>query len=251
MGADINYQILKNIFIYSGYSYYGKPYNILEEKSLSAAGSVPTQDITNFEAGVRYINRNTDFRLSYFRTDNNNSPVPVAELQTVAPNYLLYYSGTRARKVEGINAKFGYKYWKILFAGNTTSLLNVESELVNSPAFTFDGGVYFVDTLFNKNLDLKAGFSFKYYSSQNYFIYDFEKSMSAQMLLSPGGSLSIAGEKTTNVFRIDFFLAGKVQESAIVYFTFENLLNTKYYIVPFYPALGRNIRFGISWEFLD
>jgi hypothetical protein len=251
LGGDINIALLKNIFIYSGYSYYDKPYNILEEISLSATGKLQTQSITNFETGIRYINKSTDIRLSYFNTKNNNAPFTVFSSSTAAPNYQLYYLGTAERTAAGINTKFTHKYWKILFSGNATSLLNSDAGLVNNPKFTFDGGIYFVDTLFNKNLDLKAGFSFKYYASQNYFIYDFEKSMSAQVFITGAGSSNYAGGKTADVFRIDFFLAGKVQESAIVYFTFENLFDTKYYIVPFYPALGRNIRFGISWEFLD
>ncbi|MBA4317992.1 MAG: hypothetical protein C0412_06295, partial [Flavobacterium sp.] len=227
------------------------PYNLLEENALLSSGNLPVQKISNMEAGVRYIGKNADVRLSWFRTANDNHPLSVIIAPTGAPDYQLTYFNTKERIVNGINAKFSYKYWKILFTGNATSLINMNAELVNSPAFTFDGGVYLVDTLFNKNLDLKAGFSFKYYTKQNYFIYDFEKSISAQSFLFGAGGNNYVGGKTADVFRIDFFLAGKVQESAIVYFTFENLFNTKYYIVPFYPALGRNIRFGISWEFLD
>ena len=251
LGGDLNLTLSKNIFIYAGYSQYDKPYNVFEEFDLSAAGNSPVQKISNIEAGIRYINNSTDVRFSYFRTENNNHALPLITMPAGWPNCRINYFSTTERTVNGINAKFNYKYWKILFTGNATSLFNMNSELVNSPAFTFDGGVYLVDTLFNKNLDLKAGFSFKYYSKQNHFIYDFEKSVSAQSFLLGAGSNNYIGGKTANVFRMDFFLAGKVQESAIVYFTFENLLNTKYYIVPFYPALGRNIRFGISWEFLD
>lgn len=251
IGADINFSLTKNIHIYSGYSYYDKPYNVLEENSLSALGSAPVQSINNFEAGIRYIDKRSDIRLGYFHTKNNNAPFNLITAPAGGHNYVIDYYGTTERTINGINFNFSYKYWKILFSGNATSLLNTDKALVNSPAFTFDGGVYYIDTLFNSNLDMKAGLNFKYYSRQNYFIYDFEKSVSAQAFLFGAGSNNYIGGKTADVFRIDFFVAGRVQESAIIYFTFENLLSTKYYIVPFYPALGRNIRFGISWEFLD
>ena len=52
-------------------------------------------------------------------------------------------------------------------------------------------------------------------------------------------------------FQLDFFLAGKIQNSATVYFVFENLFNAKYFIVPYYPKQARGIRFGVAWEFLD
>jgi hypothetical protein len=51
--------------------------------------------------------------------------------------------------------------------------------------------------------------------------------------------------------QIDFFLAGQLQERAILYFVFENLLNSKYFIVPYYPKQERSVRFGVAWEFFD
>ncbi|MBS4027090.1 MAG: TonB-dependent receptor plug domain-containing protein [Ignavibacteriales bacterium] len=38
---------------------------------------------------------------------------------------------------------------------------------------------------------------------------------------------------------------------AVVHFTIENILNTKYYVVPFYPMPDRNLRLGVTWEFLN
>ncbi|MBK7868123.1 MAG: TonB-dependent receptor [Ignavibacteriales bacterium] len=51
--------------------------------------------------------------------------------------------------------------------------------------------------------------------------------------------------------QIDFFVAGTIQKVATIYFAWENLLNAKYYLSPYYPVLPRNIRFGIAWEFLN
>ena len=52
-------------------------------------------------------------------------------------------------------------------------------------------------------------------------------------------------------YKVDFTLVGEIQKVAIVYFTFENLLDNKYYITPYYPMPERNFRFGVAWELLN
>jgi outer membrane receptor protein involved in Fe transport len=49
---------------------------------------------------------------------------------------------------------------------------------------------------------------------------------------------------------LDFLFFAKLGD-AVVHFTIENLLNTKYYVVPFYPMPDRNLRLGVTWEFLN
>lgn len=250
-GADINISLMKDLFVYAGYSYYKKPYTIFEEEGLTQYAALPSQNISNFETGIRYHTEDYDIRLGYFNTRNSNYAVPViVKPDGVLENSVGYYS-TVARNYDGLNANFKYRYWKMLLTANATTYLNRNAELVNSPSFTFDGGIFFTDILFNKNLDLKAGFNFKFYTAQNFFLYDFEKQASSQLIRSSAAGANNPILKTSDVFRIDFFMAGKVQDAAIIYFTFENLLDKDYFIVPYYPALGRNIRFGISWEFLD
>jgi outer membrane receptor protein involved in Fe transport len=223
----------------------------LEEEGLAQYGEIPSQNITNFEVGIRYYKKDYDVRFGFFNTRNSSYAVPViVKSAGILENNAGYYY-TSERKSNGLNVNFKYKYWNILFAANATTYLSKDAELVNSPSFTFDGGFYYVDTMFNKNLDLKAGFNFKFYTSQNFFTYDFERFASAQRIKTSLTSADNLILKTSDVFRVDFFLAGKVQDLAVIYFTFENLLDKKYFIVPYYPALGRNIRFGVSWEFLD
>ena len=61
----------------------------------------------------------------------------------------------------------------------------------------------------------------------------------------------ISTEKTKRAVQLDLFISGIIQEAAIVYFVFENLLGSQYYIVPFYPTQSSGIRFGLSWELFD
>ena len=51
--------------------------------------------------------------------------------------------------------------------------------------------------------------------------------------------------------RLDFTLTGEIQKVAMIYFTWQNLLNNKYFVVPYYPMPARSIRFGITWELFN
>ncbi len=251
-GADINLALEKSLYLYAGYSFYGKPYNVFEENGLAVSmGGIPAQNVTNFEAGVKYAGSNYNFRLSYFRTSNNNYAVPVFVKPDSVMDYSAGYYFTADKNTSGLNAMAEYRLWKILLTANATSYLSRNEYLVNSPAFTVDWGIYFTGILFNNNLDLKAGFNFKFYTGQNFFYYDFEKSVPAQLVRKTISGSDMPVPKTSDIFRIDFYMAGKVQDAAYVYFTFENLLDSQYFMVPYYPAMGRYFRLGISWEFLD
>lgn len=250
-GGDVNISLSPNLFLYGGYSYHKKPYTVFEAEDFSAISTLPSQQLTNYEAGIRYIKKDCDLRAGIFNSINSNAAEPVIiKPSGVLEDYVKYYL-TAEKSASGVNALVKYKFFKILLQGNAAAYLKRDDGLQNTPAFTFDGGVFYVDTLFNRNLDLKAGFNFKYYSAQNYFYYDFEKSSSAQYIRASASGNNNPILKTSDIFRVDFFLAGRVQDAAIVYFTWENLFDKKYFMVPYYPAMGRNIKFGIAWEFLD
>jgi len=52
-------------------------------------------------------------------------------------------------------------------------------------------------------------------------------------------------------YQIDLFLSATIQDRAIIFFVFENLLNNQYFIVPNYFKQQTGIRFGLSWELFD
>ncbi len=250
-GADLNISLSKKLFLYAGYSFFKKPYTVFEEAGLAAAGIEGKQEITAAEASIRYKEGGADLRGGYFSINNKNFALPVIIKLVGGENYSAAYLGTVERNLQGINLSGSYKFFKVLASFSFNAYFRNREEIVNTPPYTLDAGIYYVDTLFNRNLDLKAGFNFKYYGGQNFLFYDFERMASSSYLLDAASNRYRASEKTKDVFRLDFFVAGRVQESAIVYFTWENLLNTNYFLIPYYPGMGRNIRFGISWEFLD
>jgi outer membrane receptor protein involved in Fe transport len=93
----------------------------------------------------------------------------------------------------------------------------------------------------NDHLRIETGFRGKFFSKtyQRFFWY---------LNGEPRYPLSLNQQKFTGA--LDFLFFAKLGD-AVVHFTIENLLNTKYYVVPFYPMPDRNLRLGVTWEFLN
>jgi hypothetical protein len=253
-GADINIDLTKSLFLFGGFSSYKKPYNAYEEDAMKGAGLLTSQDITAFETGVRYFKKDIDIRAAYFNVKNNNAAYTYSYAYNVdeGARVRALYSPAGEISNSGINLSLKFKTGKLLLIANAAHYTSSKNAFLKTPENTFDGGIFYVDTLLNKNLNLKAGFNFKHYTAQDYFLYDFEKQTRIQYVMGDFAPTPVTGMfKGQDVFRVDFFLAGRVQESAVVYLTFENLFDKNYFVVPYYPAMGRNFRFGISWEFLD
>jgi outer membrane cobalamin receptor len=133
----------------------------------------------------------------------------------------------------GVNSEFNIWKLSLEFQTQYNKPRNKDNVFFNFTEFHFRGGIFFKDVLFDSSLCLKTGFSFYHFGKQKLFDFDEEF-----MIVDPSS-------------RIDFTLAGEIQNTAIVYFTWENLLNENYYIVPYYPMPERSIRFGIAWEILN
>ncbi len=152
----------------------------------------------------------------------NNSPVLVF-ITSVLPTS----SSVSTGKLNGVSANLNYDFWKIGLEGrfNYKSFDEIQISTSSEIKMHFNGGIFYKDILFNDNLDLKTGFVFKY--------YDFES------------------EDFESAYQVDFTIAGIIQKVAIVYFSWENLFNEQYFIVPYYPMRERGIRFGLAWELFN
>ena len=150
-----------------------------------------------------------------------------------------------SQNIRGVGLSLSYKLWLLLFETNTSYYFDAEqtrySEVKientkNLPDWQFVGGLYVNDLLFDNNLDLKAGFTF-YYTGKIISVQDYYYLFNGAVV------------EPTN--RLDFTLAGEIQNAAIFYFVWENLLGNQYYITPYYSMPERNIRFGLAWELFN
>lgn len=130
----------------------------------------------------------------------------------------------------GIGANINLLVWKFLFETQTSYYTTDNSSelLYLFPKINFTGGVYYRNILFNNSLNLKTGVVYSFMGKRN----------------------SSVGEISSN-WKLDFTVAGEIQKVAMVYFTWENLFDNTYYIVPYYPMFRRGIRFGITWELFN
>ena len=253
-GADAVLSVDESIKLYAGVSLLEKLRSYWEERFALAQLKKNKQKISSIEFSASFENKNLKATVGYFNQTSSNTFIAVIheqdEMKTSA-----FYGDVKNILLQGLNLKLDLKVWKILFRTNSSFYFNKENRSdYKLPEFTSYGGIYYVDTLFNHNLKLKAGINYFSIGERNQVMVDFEKNISFNkyytIITSVPTSTLIPGSFSPS-FQIDFFLAGKIQNSATVYFVFENLLNAKYFIVPYYPKQARGIRFGVAWEFLD
>jgi len=108
------------------------------------------------------------------------------------------------------------------------------------PKVWANGGIYYWTTLLNDKLELKIGFKGRYRSSL--LGAEFNPEVLAYVL----GNGPELGQAASG----DFFVTAHIGD-AYIHLTWENLTNVPYYSTPFYPVLNREIRLGLSWEFLN
>lgn len=258
-GADMTLHVSDNFRLYGGISRYNEPLSVPERNfyvpdSLSAMlqgfnriNAISSRKLTVMEVGA--VLKLKDFQAGFdvFSRITSGRPSPVMLLKT---NSVIGYVPEDS-KVYGAGLNLNANVWRIYLEARPAYYAVKESNYP-LPKFTFNGGIYYRDTLFNANLHLKTGFTLEAAGSQNFYSYDFEKSLSAYNFVTSGStSVYTRGETVDPFTRLDFVLIGEIQKRAILYFTFENILNKNYYVVPYYITPSQGIRIGFSWEFLN
>ena len=253
-GADTRISLDQLFNFYLGFSSFEKPRTIWEERFVLPTIPSGKQKITSFELSANFKNSFVNASIGYFNKVTVNSLLPALLKEDAVQNDKIVYTAVNDLKLQGINLKLDLSIWKILFSTNSSYYFSSDDRHnYNLPQFSLYGGIYYVDTLFNKNLHLKSGINYFSIGERDYTKIDFEKNITTNFLYDPAAQnvSLISSSPISTSFQIDFFLAGKIQNSATVYFVFENLFNAKYFIVPYYPKQARGIRFGVAWEFLD
>lgn len=253
-GTDAKISLDQTLNFYVGFSSFEKPRSIWEDRFVLTSIKSAKQKITSFEFSINLDNPFVNASIGYFNRSTANSLLPALLKDNKLQNEKIIYTFMKDLHLQGINLKLDLSFWKILFSTNTSYYFSSENRHSNNlPQFSVYGGMYYVDTLFNNNLHLKSGFNYFSIGERDFTSIDIEKNISTNFLHDPltNNVSLISSSLISTSFQINFFLAGKIQNLATIYFVFENLFNTKYFIVPYYPKQARGIRFGVAWEFLD
>ena len=251
-GADVNFKLTPVINLYGGYSSFERQNSLLiNDIDKNTIPSVQ-QNINTFEAGIKLNDKFIYGSASFFNTKNDNDLFYTIDksADTLLINEASGYF-TKETNLSGINANINFRFWKLLVSSNSTYYFNHNEEKFTLPEFSLFGGIYYIDTLFNANLKLKAGINFYLNGSQNYFTYDFQRNLQIQYA-NTGSAITLINNEVSDIsYQLDLFVAGQFQDSAILYITFENVLGKDYYTVPYFPKQQRGLRFGVSWDFLN
>lgn len=251
LGAEIIITPIKNMQLTLGYSNFEKPISILEEQYVSKEIS---PNFTNLFASIEYSAHNIISSISLYNVNRSNAIFPVMlQSDTYPQTGEIIFNKISKLTANGINLNSNIEYWNILLSANLNYnwyTNNIFDELDKS--YSVFAGIYYVDTLFDNNLNLKTGFNCYLYDIPNESYYDFELMRSTNFKLENNTiELITLDELDNDKFRLDFFLAGRIQDAATFYFIYENILGNQYYIVPYFPMPEGGIKIGISWDFLD
>ncbi len=253
LGADLIYAIDRYFSIYAGYSEFQKPWD-----DFYTISSTEKSKIRSAEFYIAYKNENINLRAGFFNINHfaKNIPVFITNISEKGmEQYAAFYKLDDVTQ-RGINFKIDIRLWKFLLSTNSNFYFSDDGlKSAGIPEFNSNGGVYYIDTLFNSNLKLKTGLNYYSVGSRGNSFIDYEKNIPANytLFIAPNirSAVTPAAGSYSPSYQIDFFLAGQIQDNATVYFTFENILGTKYFIVPYYPMYERGMRFGVAWEFFN
>jgi len=220
-GAGTDLQIIVN----NGISFYGGASIFQNAEFLSNKSS---DDTKTFEFGGKYTGSNLLADLKYFKRNGSIANIPIYNTQ---PQHTRVNFGN----LSGIGLRLNVSFWKILIETNTSYYFNPdEGQLLDVPEIQFVGGLFLNGFFFGDNLFLKAGVQFYYTGTNNVY----SRVWNEIITVDPSN-------------KIDITVAGEIRGVAIVYFGWENLFDSQYYITPYHPMQERNIRFGLSWELFN
>jgi len=255
-GADARMQVTDDLAAIAGFSVSERLPTYSElywtDPDVSRSGSIGAEGHTVGEAGIEYRPApSTAVRLTYGVRDIRD---PILLTGTGLPNvgtptgHGALYPGFRFSSgphitTQTLEAGLSVQIWYVLLEGTflwTHQQQDGDADIDVYPEMTARGGIYFRANLFGGSLDLKTGFQGAYQSDAPGAYFD-------QVTLSYAGN---PGARAPGGGSVDFLLKAGIGD-AVVYFTWENLVDGLWYRTPYYPIRDRGIRFGLSWEFLD
>jgi len=195
------------------------------------------------EAGIR--STSTGGRTIELKAFHRTIEDPVAVVPQYLPGVPSPFAFARAGTLilRGVDGSATIRLGSLFLEGNAQYIGTPGSEESHTdfPTWTGSGGVYFWDTLFAGHLNLKAGLRGNFHSS--YVGREFNEQ--ALLDVPSSGPAAIDPSGTADLFLIAHL------GDAYVHFMWENLFDRHYVMRVFYPMPDRNIRFGISWDFLN
>lgn len=248
VGGSVKINLANSVAIKSGYSNYQKPFTWYERKFV---GKDLKANINSFDFSVSTNSENYTMGLTYFNFNSDKYAIPLLKdypdtsiSNEVGNYYIKKFSSS------GINISSSVNLWKFKLTTNLNYYFSLSEQNANStPKYNGKFGLYFIDNMFENNLDLTGGINANFFSEKSFVNLDFEKGEIIYYHYDENGKISpINSDKIKSKIIFDLTFSGIIQKRANVFLIIENLLDTKYYLVNYYPMYTRGLRLGVNWK---
>ncbi len=245
-GGELRFSLFSDVTITGSASRFQKPYSLFTQAYSTGKGS----DFLTSELSVKYLFDKSVVKATGYLASEKNAMFAYSTEQSKQ-----YYHPEKISYAVNDISTFGMNLFSDIYYGKFEFFLNATynvsasyKQLETLPKFFANAGLYYIDSLFSDNLYLKTGFNFYFTGKQNFLFYNFQTSDAVRFYQNSSGAIMpLAYPPTENNLTLDFFLCGRIQDRANIYFIFENLTNKDYFVVPYYPKQSRGIRFGVEW----
>ncbi len=231
-GADLQYNFTDKFNLYAGYSTFEKQreYSYEPEKNIMHNAEIKLRakySLCKFEWNAFYSkgNKLADSSVSVYSFNESGITNVNANDEPV--------TGT------GISLSVRYSFLQLESSVSYQKSTMDNKAVKTVPEISGSAGLYYRGIHFDSSLVIKAGVQTKFFTEFTPLQYDYYYTRTYY-------STAVKAVKASSIMNI--VIVGEIKKAAIVYFTYENLLGAQYYITPVYPAFGRGMRFGLSWE---
>ncbi|MFN4111176.1 MAG: hypothetical protein ACK4G1_02795, partial [Ignavibacteria bacterium] len=209
-------------------------------------------------ASGRFNFSNSDFKFSteiYYKKEKN--PSIHTGFYSIEQNNSILNLPFEDFKAYGVKSDLSFSFWKLksriglTYNDNQTEFGGINYHKSIYPRYQGQFEIFYRDLLFKSSLDLLAGLRVKVFSSFAGRSFSPSKLAFMDVRTYNDSLVNFSFITIPANFTIDLVASGKIKEAAIVYLSIENLLNRKFYLIPYYPANDIQFRFGINWEFYD
>jgi outer membrane cobalamin receptor len=247
-GADLRLPLGRGISLYGGASRSRRQPNYAElfwsDSTVFRTPEIRAEQHTDLEIGGElFFGEENAVALSFFQR-RVADPIDYSLAHTLYGGRLGYEVGNGPTSTgQGLELRLALRIWVLQLEGAGMWLRFAEDGIRQKelyPELAGHGGFFYRNVLLEGALDLKAGFQARFSTSSRGAMFD----QAAVAYVPNGGTVIERGAA------LDFYAIAQMG-NAYVHFIWENLTDAGYFSTPYYPARDRNIRFGISWKFLD
>jgi len=255
-GSDLTFNLSRGMNFIVGLSRFQKIYSYDERFFYNFNLNDFVSNI--FLASGKFNFSNSDFKFStevYYKKEKN--PASQTGFYSIEQNNSILNFPLEDFRAYGVKSDLSFSFWKLKsrigmsYNDNQTEFGGVNYHKSIYPRYQGQFEIFYRDLLFKSSLDLLAGFRVKVFSSFAGRSFSPSKLSFMDVRTYNDSLVNFSFVTIPANFTIDFVASGKVKEAAIVYISIENLLNRKFYLIPYYPANDIQFRFGINWEFYD